>query len=116
MTDVATRKPRPGTSLRGFSAPILLFAGIVLVPATLSLLATSWEAPDDPAYIRMAFASVAGSTIAIATVVGVLVDRVVRRATVSTIALFALIALVVVFWQLSTISSAADTLLVRMSL
>ncbi|WP_341996191.1 hypothetical protein MRBLWH7_003176 [Microbacterium sp. LWH7-1.2] len=116
MTDVATRNSHPGTSLRGFSAPILLFTGIVLVPAALTLLTTSWDAPDDAAYIRMAFASVAGSAIAIATVVGLLVDRVIRHATVSTIALFGLIALVVVLWQLSAISSAADMLLVRMSL
>ena len=64
----------------------------------------------------MAFTNVAGATLAIATVLGLLVDRIIRRATVSTIAIFAVIALVVVPWQLSIISSAADLLLVRLNL
>ena len=115
MTDVAT-KPRPGTSLRGFSAPILLVGALVVVPMALSLLTTSWSAPDDAAYVRMAFANGAGATLAIATVVGLLVDRIIRRATASTIAIFAVIALVVVPWQLRIISDAADPLLVRLSL
>jgi hypothetical protein len=115
MTDVAT-KPRPGTSLRGFSAPILLVGGLVVVPTALLLLFGQSSAPDDAAYVRMAFASVAGATLAIATVLGLLVDRIIRRATVSTIAIFAVIALVVVPYELRTISLAADTLLVRLSL
>ena len=115
MTDVATR-PRPGTSLRGFSAPILLVGALVVVPMALSLLTTSWSAPDDAAYLRMAFANVAGATLAIATVVGLLVDRIIRRATVSTIAIFAVIALFVVPYELGVISSAAEQLLVRLSL
>ncbi len=64
----------------------------------------------------MAFANVAGATLAIATVLGLLVDRIIRRATASTIAIFAVIALVVVPWQLRIISDAADLLLVRLSL
>jgi hypothetical protein len=115
MTDVAT-KPRPGTSLRGFSAPILLVGGLVVVPTALVLLFGQSSAPDDATYVRMAFATVAGSTIAIATVLGLLVDRIIRRATPSTIAIFALIALVVAPWQLHIISSAADTLLIRLSM
>jgi hypothetical protein len=115
MTDVAT-KPRPGTSLRGFSAPLLLLGGLVIVPIGLALLTTSYEAPDDAAYVRMAFASVAGATVAIITVLGLLVDRIVRRASLSTIAIFAVIALVVVPWQLSAISRATDLLLTRLAL
>jgi hypothetical protein len=113
MTDVAT-KPRPGTSLRGFSAPIILLTGLVLVPMGLALAANSYGPPDDAAYVRMAFASVAGAAIAIGAVVGLVVDRIVRRASVSTIAIFGVIALVVVPWQLSIVSNAADLLLVRL--
>ena len=116
MTDVATSKPRPGSSLRGFSAPLLLFSGLVLVPTGILLLFGQSSAPDDAAYVRMAFASVAGSTLAIATVLGLLVDRILRRASWSTIGLFAVIALVVVPWQLRIISSTGDTLLVRLGL
>ena len=115
MTDVAT-KPRPGTSLRGFSAPLILLGGLVIVPIGLALLTTGYEAPDDAAYVRMAFASVAGATVAIITVLGLLVDRIVRRAGLSTIAIFAVIALVVVPWQLSAVSRTADLLLTRLAL
>ena len=115
MTDVAT-KPRPGTSLRGFSAPILLVGALIIVPTALSLLNTSSSAPDDAAYVRMSFSAVAGATLAIATVLGLLVDRIIRRATVSTIAIFAVIALFVVPYELGVISSAAEQLLVRLSL
>ncbi|MFB7883421.1 hypothetical protein [Microbacterium sp. NPDC056057] len=115
MTDVAT-KPRPGTSLRGFSAPLILLGGLVIVPIGLALLTTGYEAPDDAASVRMAFASVAGATVAIITVLGLLVDRIVRRASLSTIAIFAVIALVVVPWQLSAVSRTADLLLTRLAL
>ena len=115
MTDVAT-KPRPGTSLRGFSAPLLLVGALVVVPVALSLLTNSWSAPDDEDYVRMAFANVAGATLAIATVVGLLVDRIVRRATPSTIGIFLVIALVVVPYELNAISRAGDLLLDRLAL
>lgn len=115
MTDVAT-KPRPGTSLKGFSAPILLIGSLIVVPMALGLLFNSWSAPDDQAYVRMAFATVAGCTLAIATVVGLLVDRIIRRATPSTIAIFAVIALVAVPYQLNAISGAAELLLARLNL
>ncbi|MFC8680382.1 hypothetical protein ACFT30_02595 [Microbacterium ureisolvens] len=115
MTDVAT-KPRPGSSLRGFSAPLILITGLVIVPFGLALLFNSYTAPDDEAYVRMAFASVAGATVAITAVLGLLIDRIVRRASISTIAIFAVIALVVVPWQLAAISSASDLLLARLGL
>jgi len=118
MTDVATkpRPTRPGTSLRGFSAPLVLLLGLLIVPVGLALLSAPAGAPADEDYVRMAFASVAGCTIGIVSVVGLLVDRIVRRASASTIALFAVIALVVAPWQLSGIAGASDLLLARLSL
>ena len=112
MSDVATpARQKPGTALRGFSAAALLLLGVVVIPWTLALLFNSWDAPDAAAYVRMAFAAVAGSTIAIATVVGLLVDRIIRRAPLSTISAFAVIALVVVLLQVGAISGAARNLL-----
>lgn len=117
MTDVATKPgpTRPGTSLRGFSAPLVLLLGLVIVPVALALATLPQGAPTDEDYVRMAFASVAACTIGIVSVLGLLVDRIVRRAKASTIALFAVVALVVVPWQLSGIGRAADQLLANLS-
>lgn len=118
MTDVATkpRTTRPGTSLRGFSAPLVLLLGLAVVPFGLTLLTLPAGRPDEMDYVRMAFASVAGCTIAILSVVGLLVDRILRRAKPATIAYFALVALVVVWWQLGNLSIAAETLLSRLGI
>jgi len=59
----------------------IFVTGVILVPVLLSILSNSWSAPDDAAYIRMAFATVAGQTIAVITVVALLIAMVVRRAT-----------------------------------
>lgn len=112
MTDVAApARSKPGTGLRGFSAAALLLLGVGVIPWTLALLSNSWDAPDAAAYVRMAFAAVAGSTIAIVTVVGLLVDRIVRRASLAAISTFAVIALVVVPLQVNAMSGAARNLL-----
>jgi hypothetical protein len=118
MSSVATESPapvrRPGTSLRGFSAPLVLLVGVVVIPFVLTVATTPSSAPTDADYVRMAFASVAGATIAIASALGLLIDRVIRRAKSSTIAIFALVALVAVPYQLSAIQNAADLLLARL--
>jgi hypothetical protein len=77
----------------------------------LVMIFNSYTAPDAAAYIRMAFAQVAGATIAIITVVGLLLHRVVRRSPPSTIAWFAFIALIVGSWQIATFDHAATFLL-----
>lgn len=117
MSDVAAKpRTRPGTSLMGFSAPAVLALGVIVIPAALGIAFGNVSAPDDEAYVRMAFATVAGATIAIACILGLLVDRIIRRATISTIAIFSVIALLVVPWQLNAIGAAADLLLLRLSL
>lgn len=115
MSQTATR-PAPGTRIRGFSSGFILVGGVLLVPLVLVVLTTSYDAPDDLAYVRMAFAQVAGATIAIATAVGLLVQRVLRRSPLRDIAWFAFIAVVVSAWQLSTMANAAETLLTRLAL
>ncbi|WP_127476548.1 hypothetical protein [Microbacterium sulfonylureivorans] len=115
MSDVATTpRTRPGTSVKGFSAPAVLLMGVVIIPTALGIAFGNVSAPDDEAYVRMAFATVAGATVAIVAVLGLLIDRIVRRATISTIALFSFLALIVVPWQLSAIAAASELVLARL--
>ncbi|HKP08732.1 MAG TPA: hypothetical protein VJU58_15895 [Microbacterium sp.] len=109
-TETAVR-PMPGTRLRGFSGGVILVVGVLLVPMALVVIFNSYSAPDAAAYVRMAFAQVAGATIGIITVLGLLLHRIVRRSPWSTIAWFGFIALVIVFWEISAIDNAADFLL-----
>ena len=86
--------------------------GIIVVPLLLVVATTSYgDAPDAQAWVQMAFAVVAGQTIAIVTVVGVLVTAIVRRSSVGSIATFVIIAGVVTSLALSTIGSQAKNLL-----
>ncbi|WP_161886226.1 hypothetical protein [Marisediminicola antarctica] len=109
-------RPAPGTRLRGFSASVILLLGVLVVPMALVLIFNSYSAPDAAAYVRMAFAQVAGSTIAIVTVAGLVLHRVVRRSAPSEIAWLALIAVVIGSWQLAGMGSAAETLLTRLGI
>lgn len=85
--------------------------GVVLIPIALGLIFNSWAAPDDEAYIRMAFAQVAGATVAIITSVALVVQRIIRRRAIGDIAWFALIAIVITAWQFANLSHAVDFLL-----
>ncbi|MFG6503977.1 hypothetical protein [Microbacterium sp. P05] len=67
MSDTVVR-PQPGTRLRGFSGGVILLVGVLLIPLALSVIFDSSATPDAAAYVRMAFAQVAGATIAIVTV------------------------------------------------
>ena len=107
MSDVATRPDT--TSRRKLSAPVLLVGGVVVVPTLLTFVFNSWEAPDAEAFVRMAFASVAGATIAIVTALAVLISRI--RERFSTVAVFAVIAVVVIYYSLSAIDRAGAFLL-----
>lgn len=115
MTQTATR-PAPGTRLRGFSSGIILVLGVVIVPVSLVVIFNSYTAPDADAYVRMAFAQVAGATIAIGTVLGLAVQRIARRSPILDIAWFALIAVVVTAWQLYNLARTADFLLTGLGL
>ena len=111
MSDVATRPDT--TSRRKSSAPVVLVGGVVVVPTLLTFVFNSWEAPDAEAFVRMAFASVAGATIAIVTAVAVLISRI--RERFSTVAVFAVIAVVVVYYSVSAIDRAGVFLLTGLS-
>ena len=60
----------PGTRLRGFSGGVILVLGVLLIPMALVMIFNSYTAPDAAAYIRMAFAQVAGATTYCLAIVG----------------------------------------------
>jgi len=107
MSDVATSTP--SRSRPKLPASLLLLGGVVLVPTLLTFVFNSWEAPNAEAYVRMAFASVAGSAIAIVTVFSVLISRL--RERFSTVVVCAVIAVVVTYYSFNAIDRAGAFLL-----
>ena len=110
-TTPQTTRPAPGTRLRGFSSSVILVTGVMLVPMALVLAFNSYGPPDAEAYVRMAFAQVAGSVVAICTAVGLFVQRLIARSPLVDVAWFAFLALVIAAWQWSALSAASATLL-----
>lgn len=115
MTNVETGRADT-TFLRLWGASLLLVAGVLVIPALLAILANSYSAPDAAAYVRMAFATVAGQTIAIVTVAGLLASRIISRAPRTEIIRFAAIGAAVTFYAVSIIAAAGDMLLQRLDL
>lgn len=113
MSQTATH-PMPGTRLRGYSASVILVVGVFLIPVALMFAFNSWTEPDAAAYVRMAFAQVAGATIAIGTVVGLVLHRVVRRSPIGEIVWFAAIAVAIIAFQVGIVANAASSLLSRL--
>ena len=104
------RSSKRSLCVGGFSAALILVAGVLIIP-TLVMAAASHTAPDTSDYIRMAFAQVAGATVAIVTSVALVIDRFARRAPRSAIAFLALIAAIVTIWEIQAIDTSADFLL-----
>lgn len=113
MDQTATR-PVPGVRLRGFSSAIVLVIGVLIVPMAITVAFNSWTPPDAHDYVRMAFAQVAGAVVAMTTAVGLFIHRVVRRSPLGETISFGAIAAVIVAWQVSNLSFAADMLLQRL--
>lgn len=100
---------------RAWTSPSAVFAfGVLIIPGLLSIAANSWSEPDAADYVRMAFATVIGATVAIVTVVGLWVFFLRRRSPY--LFWYTLGAVVVVAMQVSFIFGAADTLLDRLAM
>lgn len=69
-----TETPNATDTRRRFGwSPVILVGGVLVAPFLLTLAFNSYGPPDDMAYVRMAFASVAGHTIAIIACLATLV-------------------------------------------
>lgn len=92
----------------------ILLVGVILVPAAITLLTNSWDAPGSADYVRMAFGTVAGQTIAILTALAVLVVSLVRRIAIGAILANAFVALIVIVLAAGNIARAGHMLLVAL--
>ncbi len=96
--------------------PLILLAGHLLIPITLAIAFNSYGRPDDAAFVRMAFATVAGCTIGIlSSVVAVVVTfRHAQARVVRTLVGFG--AGLLAMQAIGVLSIASDQLLQRLGL
>lgn len=111
----ADARPLPGTRLKGWSSGVILVSGVMIVPILLGLIFLSQDAPDAAAYVRMAFAQVAGCVVAIGTVWWLVVHRLVRRSPWLDTAWFAFLALLITSWEANILRIAGDDLPQRLA-
>lgn len=86
--------------------------GVLVVPLVLTLAFNSWSAPDDAAFVRMAFAQVASGTIAVATMLALVVVSLVKHTKNATPVLIVVAVIISQYWFVS-LSNAVTTLLER---
>ena len=106
----ATRRARL-YPLRPFG---ILLVGVILVPAAITLLTNSGDTPDSADYVRMAFGTVAGQTIAILSALAVFVASLVRRLAIGAILANGFVALVVIVLAVGNIARAGHMLLLAL--
>ncbi len=105
-----------GTRTRFGWGPLILLGGHLVIPFALAIGFNSYGPPDDAAYVRMAFATVAGCTIGIlSSVVAVVVTfRHAQRRMVRT--LVGLGAGLLAMQSIGSLSIASQQLLQRLGL
>jgi hypothetical protein len=110
LESVVTRPPR-----RVSRAQILVL-GLFVVPILLNVAFNSYGPLTAESAVRMAFATVAGQTISIVSVVVTLAVTIKRRPGGTSIAFFVLLSAVLVSGAVGAMSTAADTLVTRVDL
>ncbi|TDN91484.1 hypothetical protein [Microbacterium sp. BK668] len=101
---------------RRISRTAVLLVGVVLIPMALTVAFNSYGALTVDGAIRMAFATVAGQTVAILSALACLVLTVKRRYAWPAVVAFAIITALITLGALGTIASAGDTLLNRLDI
>ncbi|MCP2637739.1 hypothetical protein K0817_014370 [Microbacterium sp. HD4P20] len=100
---------------RRISRGTVLIVGVLVIPFALSAALNSYGALTVDSALRMAFATVAGQTIAILSAIAAVVLTVRRRYALPAILAFALIAALITTWAIGTMASAGDLLLERLA-
>ena len=118
MSDVTSSPLVAETSRRPrrVSRASIMFLGVIVIPFALGAILNSYGPLTEESAIRMAFATVAGQTVAILSAIATVVVTVIRRADVGQVILIAAIALFVTLGALSVMAGASDALLARLHL
>jgi len=90
--------------------------GVIIVPLALGLLLNSYGPLTSDSAIRMAFATVAGQSVAIGSALAVVVITLFRRRGLGEVALFVIIGVVITLGALNAMAEAGDMLLTRLDL
>jgi Co/Zn/Cd efflux system component len=101
---------------RRISRATVLILGVLVVPFVLSVALNEYGGHSVEGSLRMAFASVAGQTIAILSAIAAIVLTVTRRYAWPAIVGFVIIALVITQFAIGNMASAGDLLLERLEL
>ncbi|EQM73038.1 hypothetical protein L687_07110 [Microbacterium maritypicum MF109] len=97
-----------------FSRPICLITGVLIVPFALAILVGGAGELTASSAVRMAFAGVAGQTVAVLTALVLVVDTLRRREQIYWILLYGFIAAAVGLFAYYQVTSAAELLLTRL--
>ena len=118
MSTVASdpRKTEPRRSPYWTRRSFIFVAGVFVIPWLLGFALNSWGPLTAESAIVMAFATVAGQTIAIVTAVVVVVLSLARRSTSGSIAISIAVGFFVVLGAVSNMSAAGDLLQQRLEL
>jgi hypothetical protein len=109
-TAAVAKKPR------GISRGLVLVLGVIVIPAALGIAFNSYGALTTESALRMAFASVAGLTIAITSAIVAVVLTVRRGYAWLAIVSFVLIAAVITMLSIGSMVTTGELLLDRLEL
>ncbi|MEV4688231.1 hypothetical protein [Microbacterium sp. LWH3-1.2] len=87
---------------------VFLVVGVFVVPGLIMLASPRGFEPGTDTFVYVAFAVVAGQTVAVLTAIGVLVAAIVRGSSVGRVAVFGIVAAGVLAVALSTVGSFAE--------
>jgi len=101
---------------RRFSRGTVLIVGVLVVPFALSVALNNYGALTIDGALRMAFATVAGQTIAILSAIAAVILTIKRRYAWPAVLAFVIIAAAITSWALGSVASAGELLLTRLDL
>lgn len=108
-----TTSPASPSRRTSVSRGLILIVGVVLIPMALNIVCNSWGPLTQESAMRMAFATVAGQTVAILSVTVTLALTALTRRW-RQIPLFAVIAVSIFIAAAATMGAAADELSSRL--
>lgn len=115
---VAEVEPRVSPARTPFwrSRTAILLTGALVIPTLLALALNSYGPLTADTAIRMAFATVAGQTIAILSAIAALAVTLIRRAPWPGILFFSVVAIFIAVWAFNSMTDAAVLLQTRLEL